>query len=156
MMAAAQDQPPRHGVIGKLRHVRAARGNHHRQVEMPAEPDGGHAVWVEIMRVDGVETMPLRQQPFQGGAGGGIEKVGRGGHADARDGREPRVMHIQPGPAFMRWCGGVSRPGAKARVPAGKPRHRRQHTGCDATAGDQMPQPVFHENPVVGRRRVGI
>ncbi len=136
-------------------HIRAPGGNHHRKVQLAADPHRGDAVGVEIMRVDRIELRPLGNQPGDVGQRRPIQQPGRDRHADLRDHQITRMMDGKAIPLFNPGHGSVLRPGAEARRSERKKRHRRNHGADRLAARNQMAEAVLHENAVVWLDAVG-
>ena len=54
------------GILRDQIEIGAARRDHHRQAEIPRHPRRGHAIGIEIMRIDQIDALAPRQQRADG------------------------------------------------------------------------------------------
>jgi len=78
-----------------------------------------------------------------------VQQPGRHRHPQLGDDRIARMADHDPVPTFRHRRQGVQRQGAETRRWAGEPGHRRQNDAGRLAAGEQVPQPVLHEDAVV-------
>ena len=150
-----QNQPPRRRMIGELRHIRAARGQHHGEGELRPQPHRRDTVGIEVVGIDGVEPRAFRQQAAKGAPAGLVQQERREIHAEPWNDGKARVIDGQPVPALPRRHPRIGAPAAECRRPAGEERHRRQHRAHRLAGRHQMAQPVLDENAVVRLLPVG-
>ena len=109
--------------------VGAAGGDHHGQPEALADPGGGDAVGIDVMRVDRVEAMALGEQARDPRQHGAIQQPGRRRHAEFRE---------SPDSVGVRWrCRGGSRSPARRRS---APSRRSGRSGWETTAPARAPR----------------